>query len=519
MYTPFLDSLAEKGVKLENYYVQPICSPTRGQLLSGRYQIHTGLMHGVLKGTQAHGFPLDNILLPEQLRNCGYKTHMLGKWHLGFHKDEYLPWNRGFQSFFGFLTGGENYYTKHKCEPKKTRKYCGVDMYDSRRGPTNSTWGVYSTDVYIRKAKQIISAHRKTNKPLFLYLALQSVHGPLQMPPQRSRRFRDIKDRDRRVYGSMVLAMDRALKRLSQHLKHARMWKDTIFIFSTDNGGQVKRGGNNWPLRGSKGTLWEGGVKAVGFIHGKFLGLQSSNVVNRELIHVSDWLPTIMSATKCPIMTGTKPLDGYDQWDAIRGLSRSKRTEILHNIDPLFNKKKLNVTPDIRHGFDVSIRAGIRSGKWKLLTGIPGMDLWVRPPECDCYNKSELNFKPQNNPTQNVKLFDIENDPNETAEVSKFHPEVVELLLSRLVEYNASAVPAVYPPNRRLVDPKLHGGFWVPWKNKPQKQGRIEKKSHKYGPRNHAPDSAQKFKAGKFETFKDLFWEKKSHKRRLVKLF
>ena len=97
--------------------------------------------------------------------------------------------------------------------------------------------------------------------------------------------------------------------------------------------------------------------------------------------------------------------------------------------------------------------------------------------------------------------------------------KVVELLLSRLVEYNASAVPAVYPPNRRLVDPKLHGGFWVPWKNKPQKQGRIEKKSHKYGPRNHAPDSAQNFKAGKFETLKDLFREKKSHKRRLVKLF
>ena len=86
-----------------------------------------------------------------------------------------------------------------------------------------------------------------------------------------------------------------------------------------DNGGQVKKGGNNWPFRGGKGTLWEGGIKGVGFIHGKPSQLSTkSGTINNELIHVSDWFPTIMSATSCPLLNGTQPLDGHNQWDAIR---------------------------------------------------------------------------------------------------------------------------------------------------------------------------------------------------------
>lgn len=89
----------------------------------------------------------------------------------------------------------------------------------------------------------------------------------------------------------------------------------------TDNGGQTKSGGNNWPLRGNKGTLWEGGVKAVGFIHGKRLRLTQPGMINNQLMHVSDWFPTIMSATGCSILNGTQNLDGYDQWETLRQVS------------------------------------------------------------------------------------------------------------------------------------------------------------------------------------------------------
>ena len=109
--TPNLDKLAESGVKLENYYVQPICTPTRSQLLSGRYQIHTGLQCGVIWAPQPNGIPLNDTLLPEKMKEVGYATHAIGKWHVGFYQPAYLPTRRGFDSFYGYLTGREDYLT------------------------------------------------------------------------------------------------------------------------------------------------------------------------------------------------------------------------------------------------------------------------------------------------------------------------------------------------------------------------------------------------------------------------
>nr|XP_002125106.3 arylsulfatase B-like [Ciona intestinalis] len=478
MYTPFLDSLAAKGVILENYYVQPICSPTRGQLLTGRYQIHTGLAHGIIRAAQPYGLPLDNILLSQQLRQCGYKTNMVGKWHLGFFREEYLPWNRGFQNFFGFLNGGVNHFTRYHCEPKKTRRFCGYDMIDSRYGPTNATYGEYSTNLFIRKSKEMIDKHNK-QKPMFLYLSLQAVHGPLQVPNQYLKRFKHIRDKNRRIYAGMVYAMDRGIRQLVKHLKRARMWKNTIFIFSTDNGGQTTRGGNNWPLRGKKGTLWEGGIRGVGFVHGKPLQVTTPRV-NKELLHVSDWYPTIMSATHCPYVVGTPPIDGYDQWETLRSNKTSKRTEILHNIDPLH--KKLTES-EFREGFDVSVRAAIRSGDWKLLTGYAGMNEWVVPPECTHGNitigQIRDDFHVYPNSTKNVRLFKITEDPHEEREVSDQYPEVVNLLLARLKEYNTSSLPVDYPHNDKKSDPKRHGGFWLPWRGVGRKYKRKKFRPHR----------------------------------------
>ena len=166
--TPSLYSSAMEGIRLENYYVQGICTPSRSQLVSGRYQIHTGLQHRVIYPLQPNRLPLDNILLPEQLQQCGYGAHMIGIWHIGFHKKEYTPWNRSFDTF-----SYTDYYTRVVCGMRFT---CGFDQH-SEKGPDNSTQGEYGAHLYVRKAKEIIDAHDKT-KPMFLYLELQSVHSP-----------------------------------------------------------------------------------------------------------------------------------------------------------------------------------------------------------------------------------------------------------------------------------------------------------------------------------------------------
>nr|CAB3223224.1 arylsulfatase B-like [Phallusia mammillata] len=294
MKTPYLDSLALAGAKLENYYVQPICTPSRSVLMSGRYQIHTGLQHYVITPQQRNGVPLENILLPEQLKQCGYDTHMVGKWHLGFYKDEYLPWNRGFTKYYGYFTSAEDYYARFRCDETV---YCGFDI-ESENGPADPEIGEYSAHLYARKAIESID-RRNTSQPMFLYLAFQSVHNPLQAPKEYVDQFEYINDRNRRTYGGMVSALNEAVKNVTEHLKSVGMWENTILILSTDNGGQTLYGGNNYPLRGRKLTLWEGGIKGVGFVNSPLFNFPKENEIhNKEMIHVSDWYPTIKKRTR-----------------------------------------------------------------------------------------------------------------------------------------------------------------------------------------------------------------------------
>ncbi|XP_046580313.1 arylsulfatase B-like [Haliotis rubra] len=449
--TPNLDKLAAAGVKLENYYVQPICTPTRSQFMSGRYQIHTGLQHAIIWSSQPNGLPLDSPTVADKIKQAGYSTHAVGKWHLGFYKDDYLPTNRGFDSYYGYLTGSEDYFTHIRCDDHDSRySFCGLDLRNNTNPVFNET-GHYSTSLFTERAISVIKDHDES-KPFFLYLAYQSTHAPLQVPGKYLNPYSHIKDLNRRSFAGMTACMDEGIGNITSALNATGQLENTLIVFSTDNGGTIYDGGNNWPLRGWKGTLWEGGFHGVGFVYGDML--KNKGTVNNQLIHVSDWFPTLVGVAGGNT-NGTKPLDGFDQWKTISEGGASPRKELLHNIDILTQPKGAKL---FNNTFDTRIRAAIRVGDWKLITGDPGNGSWIPPPHL-----SKEAVMDKDDKAKNLWLFDIAKDPNEHNDLSASQSDIVKKLLDRLEYYQKTAIAPRYPDPDPKCDPKLHGGVWGPW--------------------------------------------------------
>ncbi|XP_028827292.1 arylsulfatase B isoform X2 [Denticeps clupeoides] len=478
--TPNLDKLCATGVRLDNYYVQPLCTPSRNQLMTGRYQIHTGMQHQIIWPCQPYCVPLDEKLLPQFMKEAGYATHMVGKWHLGMYRKDCLPTRRGFDSYFGYLTGSEDYFTHHRCAHidalNVTR--CVLDLRDGEDVATGYS-GVYSTELFTQKVTDIIGKH-DPGKPLFLYMALQAVHDPLEVPERYVTPYRFIKDKQRRTFAGMVSAMDEAVGNVTEALKSKGLWDNTVLVFSTDNGGQTLSGGSNWPLRGRKWSLWEGGVRAVGFVNSPLL--KNPGTVSQELIHITDWLPTLVGLAGGR-MNHSKPLDGFDVWKTISKGTASPRLELLHNIDsmyvdiapcpgnrygnfsPEFTRHRVSVppSPSQSDGFDVRIHAAIRYREWKLLTGYPGCPVWFPKPGTTTHpHWEDLNISKPSSLQNNIQLYNVERDPEERDEVSAQNPDMVDFLLTRLQHYQNSAEPIVYPDNDPKCDPGPDGA-WGPW--------------------------------------------------------
>jgi len=297
MPTPTLDALAGEGTKLEMYYVQPLCSPTRATFMTGRYSFHTGLGPDVICTScgNPYGLPPRETLLPELLSAAGYATAAIGKWHLGDCDKRYLPTARGFDHFLGYMAGAQDYYNH---------------VGDFRNGSATATDALpscvgdavkhnYSTTLYVAEASRVVDAHAAASaaKPLFMYLAFQSVHNPYDVPPPSivdvNATFPAVVEYDRRIYAGMVKALDLAVDAVVSAWKRAGLWGDTVLIFTTDNGGIEF--GNNYPLRGAKVHVWEGGVRGVGFVRGtnSALARVAANASSVQLMHSTDWLPTL----------------------------------------------------------------------------------------------------------------------------------------------------------------------------------------------------------------------------------
>ncbi|XP_060595787.1 arylsulfatase B-like [Ruditapes philippinarum] len=444
MITPNIDKLAYQGVLLNHSYVQPVCSPSRHAFMTGYYPFKAGLQHLVIGHSQNVCSPLNMTFLPKHLKQAGYATHAIGKWHLGFCNWECTAEYRGFDSFYGYYNSRSDYYTHVQ------DKF--LDFHDGY----NVVWdknGSYSADLYADRAEHIIAKHNKS-QPLFLYLPYQNVHEPLEVPPEYEALYPNVETPGRRTYCGMVTALDAAIGRVVEALKQKGLYDDTIFFFTPDNGGWTPYHGNNWPLRGGKITIWEGGTRVPGFVSGS--RLEKTGSVFNGLMHAVDWHPTILTAAG---LSPDPSLDGISQWDAISSGSDGKRTEFIYNLDD---------TVPATQG-----HAGIRMGDFKLLAGNTGLYNGWYPPDKMYTEKAleeEFSFEERLKAGNEsyYKLFNLKDDPNEYKNLADDMPEMVQKLLKRMNEYRKDMIPARIPPTDPAANPKYFGNVWSPgWCKKP----------------------------------------------------
>ncbi|MBT3340680.1 MAG: arylsulfatase [Planctomycetes bacterium] len=284
MHTPNLDKLCADGVRLDRYYTYPLCTPTRVSLMSGSSPARYEMIFSPLRPWDARALPRDIVTLPDRLRQVGYRTALVGKWHLGHAKPWMHPNARGFDHFYGFVTGAIDYVTRNS-------RNGGLDW--QRNGQSVTEEG-YSTTLFGAEAASWIGKQKKT-EPFFMYLPFNAPHTPLQAPKRFTEHYTDtVSDPDRRVYCAMVEAMDEAIGKVMTAVEARGRADNTLIIFVSDNGASPKHGGNNGPLRGGKGTTFEGSLRVPGVMH--WPAELPAGTVSSQLVSSLDWYPTILDA-------------------------------------------------------------------------------------------------------------------------------------------------------------------------------------------------------------------------------
>src|SRR5215471_12046599 len=394
--TPNLDALAAEGAKFTQFYVQPMCTPTRAALMTGRYPFRYGLQTAVIPSVSAYGLDTTEWLMPQALKEAGYQTAIIGKWHLGHADKKYWPRQRGFDYQYGAMIGELDYFTHDEQ---------GVLDWFRNNEPVKEEG--YTTTLLGKDAARLIEEH-DPSQPLYLYLTFNAPHTPYQAPKEYIDRFPNIQDPTRRTYAGMVACLDDEIGRVLAALEKKKMRENTLILFHSDNGGtrsamfagvmadmsKVKIPCDNGPYREGKGTLYEGATRVCALAN--WPGHIRAQTVD-GLIHAVDIYPTLAalagaSTAKC------KPLDGVNVWETISGGKPSPRTEIVYNVEPF--------------------RAALRQGNWKLVwrTLLPS----------------------------NVELFDIVQDPSEKNNLAAQNPEKVLALQKRLEGLSKEAAKPLF---------------------------------------------------------------------------
>ncbi|MCC6494037.1 MAG: sulfatase [Pirellulales bacterium] len=374
--TPRLDALAAAGVRCINGYVSgPYCSPTRAGLLTGRYQTRFGHEFNAGGGRRAgnrqragrsdqnadsadaveFGLPTSETTIADRLKAAGYVTALVGKWHLG-NAPQFHPQRRGFDEFFGFLGGAHPYFPGE-----------GAPIF---RGETVVEEQAYLTDAFGREAVDFIERHRQ--QPFFLYLAFNAVHTPMQADDARLKKFASIADEKRRAYAAMMSAMDDAVGGVMDKLVQTGLEENTLVFFFSDNGGPMMQstsinGSDNSPLRGSKRTTLEGGVRVPFFVKWP-VRLPAGQVYDQPVIQL-DVLPTALAAAKSEAPADAR-LEGVDLVPYFTGAEQSAPHEALF--------------------WRLGRQMAVRQGDWKLVKYDPVVDGGTgRATEAKLYNLAE----------------------------------------------------------------------------------------------------------------------------------
>ena len=371
--TPNLDALAADGVRFTNGYVSgPYCSPTRAGLLTGRYQNRFG--HEFNPGGGVQGLPLSEQTLADRLRTAGYSTGLVGKWHLG-NLPQMHPQQRGFDEFFGFLGGAHSYF-----ETKGILR--GTE-------PVNEL--DYTTDAFGREASGFIEQHQE--RPWFLYLAFNAVHTPMHATDDRLSKFSNIADKQRRTYNAMMLAMDDAIGKVRETLVVTGQADNTLIAFISDNGGPAMagvtvNGSNNAPLRGSKRTTLEGGIRVPYVI--TWPGHLKPGIFEQPAIQM-DLHATALAAAGVDAKLEWK-LDGV-------------------NLLPFLSGENVDAPHDALY-WRFGKQMAIRSGDWKLVR----------------YDSNADTQSGQAEPVTDARLYNLSTDIHEDQDVSAMNPDKVREL-------------------------------------------------------------------------------------------
>ena len=320
LHTPHLDALAARGVRFTQFYAAaPVCSPSRAALLTGRYPQRAGVPRNV--GLHATGLPSAQVTIAELLKPVGYRTALVGKWHLG-HVERYGPLDQGFDMFFGHKFGCIDNYPHFFY-------WSGPDVHDLWRGKEEH-WeqGVYFGDLVVGEACRFI--REKQHEPFFLFIPLNIPHYPLQ-GQEKFRRLYETLPEPRASYAALVSTMDEKVGEVLDMLDAHSLREKTLVIFMSDHGHSTEEsslfgGGNAGTYRGAKFSLFEGGIRvpAIVSLPGRF----PQGEERGQLANAIDWLPTI--AEVCGVEVDGASIDGKSLVGVIESADSPSPHGVMH---------------------------------------------------------------------------------------------------------------------------------------------------------------------------------------------